>query len=210
MQDADVRMIQRRGRLCLALEAFQRLRIARQVWRQKLHRYMPVQTQIFRFIDDAHTTAAQLMQDFVMRNGRSDHAHPVHGMLGCHSIPVNKHLRFRGCAPSFPSVGRGGVVDFPRKCHEVLVWRAPPPAAFDSAVASRCHPERSAAKSKDPYGRPLVSCGAGASPTPFDSAFQSKNRKSKIKIVCTILKCQLSSASSLSSRSPFRRSPNPP
>src|ERR1700730_12790931 len=66
---ADVGMVQGRCGLSFALEAFQRLRVMRQVVWQELQRDKTVESRIFRLVDNAHTAAAEFLDDSVMRDG---------------------------------------------------------------------------------------------------------------------------------------------
>jgi hypothetical protein len=70
---ADIRMVQRRSRLRLALKPVQRLTIFRQIFRQKLQRDETVQGYIFSLIDNSHPAAAQPFDDPVMRNSFANH-----------------------------------------------------------------------------------------------------------------------------------------
>src|SRR5262249_46312996 len=65
---ANVRMIQRRGRFCLALKPLESDTVELELLRQKLQGHRSRQFRIFGLIDDTHTTAAQLLEDSVMGN----------------------------------------------------------------------------------------------------------------------------------------------
>src|SRR5438477_5768603 len=64
-------MVERRGCVGFALEAFQRLRIARQIFRKKLKRDEPVQPRVLAFIDNAHAAAAEELDDAVVPEHRA-------------------------------------------------------------------------------------------------------------------------------------------
>ena len=60
---ADVRMVQRRSRLRLALKAGQRLRIARNIVGQELQSHEAVQSRVLCLVDHTHPAAAQLLDE---------------------------------------------------------------------------------------------------------------------------------------------------
>ncbi len=70
---ADIRMIQRRSRLCLALKTRSGQRILRHFVRQKLQRNKAAQAGIFSLVNHAHTAAAQFLDNAVVRDGLIDH-----------------------------------------------------------------------------------------------------------------------------------------
>ena len=63
---ADVGVIQCRCGLRLALESGQRLRVAGNLLRQELQRDKAVKARVLRFVDHAHTTAAEFLDDAVV------------------------------------------------------------------------------------------------------------------------------------------------
>ena len=65
VQRADVRMIERRDRARLALEALAQLRIRRERRRQDLDRHRAIEPRIARPIDLAHATRADERDDFI-------------------------------------------------------------------------------------------------------------------------------------------------
>ena len=65
---ADVRMAQGRSSLSFAPESIKRLRIARDIIRQKLQCYEPVKPGVLSFINDAHSSATELFDDAVVGN----------------------------------------------------------------------------------------------------------------------------------------------
>ena len=73
MNRADVRMVQRGSRLGLPLEAAESLRIFGYFVRQELESDETVQTAVFRLVHHAHSTAAQLFQDAIVRNCFPEH-----------------------------------------------------------------------------------------------------------------------------------------
>ena len=70
---ADVRMIERGSRLRLALESLQRMPVPGYLFRKKLQGDGAFEPGVFGFVDDAHTSVAQLLEDPIMRNGLADH-----------------------------------------------------------------------------------------------------------------------------------------
>ena len=70
---ADVGMVEGGGGLCFALESFQRLSGCNQFLRKELQGDMAFEAQILRLIHHAHSAAAKLFQDPVMRNGFANH-----------------------------------------------------------------------------------------------------------------------------------------
>src|SRR5262245_20781129 len=70
---ADVRMVERRCDARLALEAFDRLRIARQLGRQDFDGGLPAQPGVLGAINDTHAAAPELFDDAVVRKGLADH-----------------------------------------------------------------------------------------------------------------------------------------
>src|SRR5688572_21196021 len=70
---ADVRMVERRRRSSLALEALERHRVAGKLSREELERDAAAQAQVFGAVDHTHAAAAQLLQHFIVRDGLTDH-----------------------------------------------------------------------------------------------------------------------------------------
>ena len=71
---ANVGMVQGRSGARLATETFQGLRILRDLVRQELERDEATQVRILGLVHHAHTAAAELADDTVMRDRRIDHA----------------------------------------------------------------------------------------------------------------------------------------
>ena len=69
---ADVRVIQRRGRLRFALKPGKRLGISGHLVRQKFQRYKPAEFRVLGFINDAHATAAEFLHNAVVGDGLAD------------------------------------------------------------------------------------------------------------------------------------------
>jgi hypothetical protein len=69
---ADVRMVERGGGAGLAAKAFECLRVASHIVRQEFEGYEASEFGIFGFIDDAHASAAELLDDAVVRDGAAD------------------------------------------------------------------------------------------------------------------------------------------
>ena len=69
----DVRMVQCRGSLSFAAEAGQCLRVLGYFIWQELKGNKASESGVLSLIDHAHTTAAQLLDDVVVRDGLVDH-----------------------------------------------------------------------------------------------------------------------------------------
>ena len=69
---ADSGMIQRRCGTRFAAETLQRRGGLRQVRRQELEGHLPAEKDVFSLVDNTHTSATQLFQNAVMRNGIAD------------------------------------------------------------------------------------------------------------------------------------------
>jgi len=69
----DVRVIQRGGSLCFALEPAESLRILCHAVGQELERDETAKIGILRFVDNAHSAAPKLFKDVVMGNDLVDH-----------------------------------------------------------------------------------------------------------------------------------------
>jgi hypothetical protein len=70
---ANVRMIQCGGRLSFALETRQGLRIFGNFVREKLESDEPTEARVFRFVDNAHSAAAEFLDNAVVRDCLADH-----------------------------------------------------------------------------------------------------------------------------------------
>ena len=73
VKDAEVRVIEGRGRPGLALESLQRLGSRRRLFGQELQRHVPPEARVFRLVHDPHPAATQLRQDAVVRDRFADH-----------------------------------------------------------------------------------------------------------------------------------------
>src|ERR1700746_1714547 len=73
MDGANIWMVQSGSSLCLTVEAAQSLRVRRETIGKELQGYEAVQLDIFRFINHAHPTTAQLPQNAVVRDGLTNH-----------------------------------------------------------------------------------------------------------------------------------------
>ncbi len=91
---ANVGMIERGRGPRFAPEALERLRILRQFVGQKLQGYAPAQAQVFSLVDHTHTTAAEFLQNAVVRDGLPDHQRAA--MLGCGAWASQFELCRRG------------------------------------------------------------------------------------------------------------------
>jgi hypothetical protein len=70
---ADVGMVQSGSGLRLSLETAEGLRISGNFIGQKLQSYKAVQASVLGLVNDAHSAAAEFLDDAVMRNSSSDH-----------------------------------------------------------------------------------------------------------------------------------------
>jgi hypothetical protein len=75
---ADAGVIELGGRLRLALEPLQGVRVLGQLLRQELERYLAPEARVFRLVDDTHAAAPELGIDAVVRDRLADH-----GVLSC-------------------------------------------------------------------------------------------------------------------------------
>jgi hypothetical protein len=73
---ANIGVVQRRGGARLALEAFERVLIARKLFRQELQRHLPAELQIFGLVNDTHPPAPELFENAIMRDGFASHGGP--------------------------------------------------------------------------------------------------------------------------------------
>jgi len=63
---ADVGMVQRRGRTCLASETLQRCTVMREGVRQKLECHKPAEERVLCLVHHAHAAAADFLQTAIM------------------------------------------------------------------------------------------------------------------------------------------------
>jgi len=66
-------MIQSGGCLRLALEFLKGMAVSGQLLREELQGNGALELGVFGLVDDTHATAAELLDDPVMRNGLADH-----------------------------------------------------------------------------------------------------------------------------------------
>src|SRR5215472_4880633 len=100
-------MIQYGSSLGLALKTGDRLRVMGHVFGQELERDQAAELQVLSFVHDAHTAAAQLLEDPVVRNGLADHWNEI---LGLEVGQVNEGTNV-GCIPTRQvAIGVGIVV----------------------------------------------------------------------------------------------------
>ena len=71
---ADIRMVKSGSRSCFTTEALERLRVLHNVIRKEFERNESSKIGVLGFIDHTHTTATELLDDAVVRNGLTDHA----------------------------------------------------------------------------------------------------------------------------------------
>ena len=81
MNGADVGMIQRGRGASLALEPAQRLPVASQFVRQELERDEATEPGVLRFVNHAHSAAAELLDDAVVGEGLADQGIGASGAL---------------------------------------------------------------------------------------------------------------------------------
>ena len=74
---ADVGMVQRGRRLRFALKAGKSLRVAGNIFGQKLKRDESVQACVLRFVDHAHATSAKFLDDLIVGDDPVDHERSV-------------------------------------------------------------------------------------------------------------------------------------
>ncbi len=74
VNDADVRMIQRRRGPRLTDKPLERGLVSRHFRRQELQRHRPAERRVLGFIDDAHPAAAQALTYPIFRNRLSNHS----------------------------------------------------------------------------------------------------------------------------------------
>ncbi len=70
---ADVGMVERGSSLSLSSKTAQGLGVAGNLIRQKLQGYETVQPSVLSLLDDAHSAAADFLENAVVRHGSHDH-----------------------------------------------------------------------------------------------------------------------------------------
>ena len=78
MNGANVRMVQARRGPRLPLKAVKRFAIAKQIVRNELQRNVTAQAHVFRFVNNAHTTAANLPQNAIVGDSLADDRRRCH------------------------------------------------------------------------------------------------------------------------------------
>ncbi len=73
MDRADIGMIQSRGGTGFATKTLKSLRVLGDPLREKLQGYKSTKRDIFRFVHNAHTAAAEFLKNAVVRYGLADH-----------------------------------------------------------------------------------------------------------------------------------------
>jgi hypothetical protein len=73
VDDADMGVVEPRGRACLALEALEGLGVLHRVVGQELQGDVPPQVGVFRLVHHPHPSAAELGEDSIVRDGFADH-----------------------------------------------------------------------------------------------------------------------------------------
>ena len=83
MDRADVRMIERRRRARLAMEALHRPVVAGEILRQELERDVPAESEVLGVVDDAHPPAAKFAEHAIVGDCFVDHAGAAERMRDC-------------------------------------------------------------------------------------------------------------------------------
>src|SRR3984957_5413131 len=73
MDGANIRVVESRRRLRLALKAAKGLRITGHSVRKKLQRHKSAELDVFGFINDSHASATELLGNAVVRDCLSNH-----------------------------------------------------------------------------------------------------------------------------------------
>src|SRR5271165_6581884 len=112
VNDADARMVQLRSGASLAHEAVERLAVVGQVVRNKLQRDMAAEHCIFRFVNHAHATTAELPHNVVVGNCLADHSEGrgfhLAVMLGRSKKSGQLDLLVRWMSATFPELVSAG------------------------------------------------------------------------------------------------------
>ena len=120
MDGADVGMVQRRGGPGFTLESFQCLAVLRQLVRKELQGHMPAQASVFGFVNDTHSSATELLYDFVMSDRVADHVLFTH-----HSGTANANNTLpRHSAPE--AIARVDINHPPDRCGAGRIQRSSP------------------------------------------------------------------------------------
>jgi len=96
---ADVGMVEGGGGLGFALETFERLSVASEIFGKKFEGDETAELGVFGFVNDAHAAAAEFFEDAVVRDGLADH-------LFVHGADVGGEFRPRGGASQRGWVGK--------------------------------------------------------------------------------------------------------
>jgi len=75
MDDANIGMVERGGRLGLALEAFEGLKVRGKLLREELEGDESVQLGVLSLIDYTHATTPELLENAIVGNGLAGHQH---------------------------------------------------------------------------------------------------------------------------------------
>jgi hypothetical protein len=70
---ADIRMAERRSRLRLPPESFERLRVVRQIFGKELQGDGAIEPRIFGLVNDTHPTATEFFKNAIVRDGLANH-----------------------------------------------------------------------------------------------------------------------------------------
>ena len=74
------------GSASFAAKTLQRCSVTREIVREKFQGYETAEFEIFGFVDDSHTAAAEFLDDPVMRDGLTDH------LVDCRGISKVQHI----------------------------------------------------------------------------------------------------------------------
>src|ERR1700675_4050736 len=74
VDSADIRMVERRGSSRFTAESLQRLPVLRHILRQELQCNETVKASVLGLVHDAHASAAELLDDAVMRDDLANHS----------------------------------------------------------------------------------------------------------------------------------------
>src|SRR5215469_2201605 len=142
---ADVGMVQRRRRLCLALKAAERRRVFGYFIGQELQGYKAAQPGVFGLIHHSHAASTQFFQDAVIRDDLFGHS-PAKRDSSCFIIGS---VRGRVNERELPPV----VADVPLRVSWASALRIKPNCAFfDMSVPSVWFRERCCCSCEDLFG----------------------------------------------------------
>ena len=83
---ADVGMAQSGGSTSFAAKTLQRCSVSREIVGQKFQGYEATEFDVFGFVDDSHSAAAEFLDNPVVRDGLTDH------LVDCRGISKVQHI----------------------------------------------------------------------------------------------------------------------